>query len=84
MRAAAPLLDAIRARRGGPLRIDGSQVEKFGAQCLQVLLAAESAWAKDGYAFEIFDPSTALEDGWALMGAKPLPACAAAPLETAP
>ena len=71
-RAAGPLLDALRRRRGATLRLDGSRVEKLGGQCLQVLLAARTAWAADGARFEIFDPSTALKDGWALMGADTL------------
>jgi chemotaxis protein CheX len=74
MRAAGPLLEAVRSRRGAPLALDGSQVERLGGQCLQVILAAHAAWAADGHGFEICNPSTALKEGWALMGAEPLPA----------
>ncbi len=73
MRAAAPLLVALRQRRGETLRLDGSSVERLGALCLQVILAAQAAWATDGNAFEIYNPSTALTDTWSLMGADPLP-----------
>ena len=81
MRAAAPLLDEVRRRRGAPLTLDGSRVERLGGQCLQVLLAARTAWAADGHGFAIFNPSTALKDGWALMGAgaEPLTDAAAPP-----
>ena len=74
MRAAGPLLEEVRRRRGSPLRLDGSQVERLGGQCLQVILAAQAAWAADGHGFGICNPSTALKEGWALMGAEPLPA----------
>ncbi len=83
MRAAAPLLEELRRRRGAPVALDGSRVERLGGQCLQVILAAQAAWAADGHGFEIRNPSTALKDGWALMGAEPL-ADTTAPLEYAP
>ena len=72
MRAAGPLLEAIRGRRGASLVLDGARVERLGGQCLQVILAARAAWEADGHGFEICNPSTALKDGWALMGAGPL------------
>ena len=80
MRAAGPLLEDVQGRRGAPLTVDGSQVERLGGQCLQVILAAQATWAADGHGFEICNPSTALKEGWALMGAEPLPA---SPLEFA-
>ena len=83
MRAAGPLLEEVRSRRGAPLVLDGSHVERLGGQCLQVILAARAAWAADGHGFEICNPSTALKDGWALMGAEPL-TDAPSPLEFAP
>ena len=69
MRAAGPLLDEVRHRRGAPLTLDGSRVERLGGQCLQVILAARAAWGADGVPFEIRNPSMALKDAWALMGA---------------
>ncbi len=78
LRAAAPLLQDIRARRGQALILDGSVVERLGGQCLQVLLAAQAAWAADQQGFTILNPSTALKDGWALMGAEPLAPVASA------
>ena len=83
IRAAAPLLDALRGLRGGPLSLDGARVERLGGQCLQVLMCAHAAWVEDGVAFEIHDPSTALKDAWMLMGANPLPSFGLAPPETA-
>ncbi len=84
MRAAAPLLKDIRTRRGAPLILDGSRVERIGGQCLQVILAARAAWAADGLGFEIRKPSTALKDAWVLMGAGAEPLTeATAPPESA-
>jgi chemotaxis protein CheX len=74
MRAAGPLLEEVRARRGSALELDASKVERLGGQCLQVLLAAEAAWSADGHAFQIGNPSTAFKDGCALMGATALAA----------
>jgi chemotaxis protein CheX len=45
--AASALLEAFQARRGTNLRVDGASVQRLGAQCLQVLLAARAAWAAD-------------------------------------
>ena len=38
--AAGPLAASLLRRRGSPLALDGSAVERLGGQCLQVLLAA--------------------------------------------
>jgi chemotaxis protein CheX len=45
--AASTLLEAFLHRRGNTLVVDGGAVERLGAQCLQVLLAARAAWAAD-------------------------------------
>jgi chemotaxis protein CheX len=74
MRAAGPLLEEVRGRRGSALHLDASKVERLGGQCLQVLMAAEMAWAADGHAFQISNPSTAFKDACALMGADALAA----------
>jgi chemotaxis protein CheX len=72
MRAAAPLLAEVRAARGADLQLDASKVERLGGQCLQILLAAEQAWAADEHAFQVSNASTAFKDGWVLMGAEAL------------
>ena len=72
VRAAGPLLEAVRARRGGDVELDASRVERLGGQCLQVLLAAKGAWAADGHGFQIINSSTAFKDGCALLGADAL------------
>ena len=81
MRAAKPLLEAVRGRRGADLELDASRVERLGGQCLQVLLAAQAAWAADAHAFRITSASTPFKDAWALMGPSSL--ALAASLETA-
>lgn len=69
MTAAAPLCQALLARRGQPVALDASNVRRVGGQCLQVLLSAEATWAADGQAFSIVAPSPEFADGVALMGA---------------
>ena len=70
--AAAPLAASLTAYRGISLMIDGSAVERLGAQCLQVLLAARNAWAADGHSFSIASPSVALAEALAIFGAADL------------
>ncbi len=70
--AAAPLAAEFMAHRGTPLMVDGSGVERLGAQCLQVLLAARNAWVADGHAFSIETPSEALAETLAGLGATDL------------
>jgi len=67
--AAAPLREEILRRRGAPLDLDGSAVERFGGLCLQVLLAAQAAWAADGQAFRLTALSEPLIDGLRTLGA---------------
>lgn len=63
LRATAPLKDALLERRGGDLLIDASTVERFGAQCAQVLLSAAKTWSSDGYTLSIINPSPAFYEG---------------------
>ncbi|NOX95962.1 MAG: STAS domain-containing protein [Alphaproteobacteria bacterium] len=46
--AASPLAEEFKAQRGEDLVIDASQVERIGAQCMQVLLSATNTWEADG------------------------------------
>lgn len=45
--AAPALLQAFLERRGQALVVNGGGVQRLGAQCLQVLLAARAAWEAD-------------------------------------
>lgn len=72
VRAAAGLYQSLAAKRGAPLTIDAAQVERLGAQCLQVLLAASRAWRADGHAFAISGMSPAMQEGLRIMAAPSL------------
>ncbi len=51
--AAPGLLEAFVGRRGHELAVNAAAVQRLGAQCLQVLLAARAAWAADGQTLRI-------------------------------
>ncbi len=70
--AAGPLAAEFLAHRGTPMMVDGSGVERMGAQCLQVLLAARNAWAADGNAFSIESPSGPFAETVTALGAADL------------
>jgi chemotaxis protein CheX len=72
MNAAGPLVAVLREARGGPLRLEASDVRRIGGQCLQVLLSAQATWAADGQPFEVASPSPEFAEGLALMGAAQL------------
>lgn len=55
--AAGPLRDEILGLRGGPLTLNASSVMRVGGLCLQVLLAARTAWKSDDKAFSVADAS---------------------------
>jgi chemotaxis protein CheX len=62
IRAAAPLVAELLAVRGKDVAIDASQVERAGAQCLQVLLSAVATWSADGHELTVTEPSPAFSD----------------------
>ena len=66
--AAAPLAATLLAARGGPATLDASGVQRLGAQCLQVILAARALWTSDGQPWRLIDPSPEFSDAAALMG----------------
>ena len=70
--AAASLTSALRAARGADLRLDASDVRRVGGQCLQVLLAAASAWEADGKTLAVSNPSIEFIEGVSLLGAPSL------------
>lgn len=74
LKAARPLAEELTALRGRDLMIDAASVERLGAQCLQVLLAASATWADDGARFAVTGPSAAFLETLALLGA-PYPTC---------
>lgn len=71
-RAAGPLRDALLARRGEPLALDGGEVGRLGGLCLEVLLSARRRWAADGLPFALRGASDPLREALALFGAAEL------------
>ena len=69
LKAAGPLADELLAARGAELQIDGAAVQRVGAQCLQVLVAARRTWAADRAGFAIVAASEQLQDTATLLGA---------------
>ena len=67
--AAAPLRQQLLARRGQPCTLDGSAVRVIGGLCLQVLLAAQTSWARDKLPFKLAHPSPELVAQLAVFGA---------------
>lgn len=68
LRAATPLASEFLASRGDQVVIDASNVEKIGAQCIQVILSAAQTWERDGMLFSLTGPSEALVDAFILAG----------------
>lgn len=68
LRAAGPLAQALRARRGQDLDVDASEVRRLGGLALQVLLAARNAWAEDGRMLALSNPSPAFVEGLERLG----------------
>jgi chemotaxis protein CheX len=68
LKAAAPLHRMLLDQRGADLQISGAQVQRLGAQCLQVLLSAQTAWMVDGKVLTITEPSAELVTSLELFG----------------
>jgi chemotaxis protein CheX len=66
---APPLRDALLARRGQPLSVDASDVERLSGPCFQVLASARLTWDADGQPFAFTNASPAFENSLALLGA---------------
>jgi chemotaxis protein CheX len=69
LRAAASLKADIEACGGAPIEIDASRVERIGAPCLQVLLAAAKASDANGHGWHIASASESFRDDVRAMGA---------------
>jgi chemotaxis protein CheX len=62
IKAAMPLAAELLALRGKDLALNASQIERVGAQCLQVLLSAAATWEADGHDLTVDDPSVPFTD----------------------
>ena len=69
LRAAARLRENLLEMQGRPVTVDGSNVQRLGGLCFQVLLSAAQTWAAEGAQFRIADASPALADALVLLGA---------------
>jgi chemotaxis protein CheX len=66
--AASPLAGELTAHRGEDLIIDASNVERIGAQCVQVLLSAVNTWDADGNMLTITNVSSAFSETLSELG----------------
>jgi chemotaxis protein CheX len=68
--AASGLWSDLCMKRGAPIVLDASGVDRLGGACLQVLLAAAAHWRKAGLEFRVADPSSAFLEALRIMGAQ--------------
>jgi chemotaxis protein CheX len=68
LNAAGPLAEALHKHSGEDLVLDGSRVQRLGASCLQVLLAAARTWANEGAALSLDNPTPRLVEDLRLLG----------------
>jgi chemotaxis protein CheX len=71
MPAAAPLTEAFLKRVGEPLAVDASRVQRLGASCLQVLLAAARTWKTEGDKLTLVNASPRFLEDLNLLGLAP-------------
>ena len=67
--AAEPLRAELIERRGAPVELDGSAVQRVGGLCLQVLLSAQATWAADGQPLSFACHAPVLRDALMTIGA---------------
>jgi len=58
----------IVRRRGADLDLEASQVDRFGAQALQLVLSTFATWREDGFRLRILDPSPAVRTAFDQLG----------------
>ncbi len=68
IKAAMPLAAELLALRGRDLALNAAQIERVGAQCLQVLLSAAATWEADGQELVVQEPSPAFADAIRIAG----------------
>ena len=59
----------LSALRGGDVEVDGSDVQTAGGLGLQLLLAADAAWKREGWRITVVNRSPALDEAFRLAGA---------------
>lgn len=68
MVAATPLRDNFLIKEGFSVLVNAENVQKLGAQCLQVLLSAKNAWEFNEYDFIVDKPSNEFIEFLSFMG----------------
>lgn len=70
MMVAEPLRQTLvqAVSRGRHVVVDGSDVERIGTPCIQVLLAAANAFGEVGLNWQVTEPSPALSAAFADLG----------------
>jgi chemotaxis protein CheX len=71
MPAASSLAESFAKLVGEPLAVDASRVQRLGASCLQVLLAAARTWKTEGDALSLVEPSPRFLEDLNLLGLAP-------------
>ncbi len=71
MPVAAQLADAFLKAVGEPVALDASRVQRLGASCLQVMLAAARTWKVEGDPLSLQDPSPRFLEDLNLLGLEP-------------
>jgi chemotaxis protein CheX len=59
-------------RRGSDLDLKASEVDRFGAQALQLMLSAIATWREDGFRLRITEPSEAVNNAFEQLGCMPI------------
>jgi chemotaxis protein CheX len=65
---AGPLAESLLVLRGAEVSLDAAQVQRVGAQCVQVIMSAIATWAADGAALCIIEPSREFREALSLLG----------------
>lgn len=68
LNAAGRLHEQVLAHRGGNIDVDASEVDRIGAQCVQVLLSAVQSWRADCQDFKVVQASEAFVKTLQLLG----------------
>ena len=71
MPVAAQPAQSFAALVGEPLAVDGARVQRLGASCAQVMLAAARTWKSEGDALSLQNPSPRLLEDLNLLGLEP-------------
>ena len=71
MPVAAQLADAFLKHVGEPVAVDAARVQRLGASCLQVMLAAARTWKAEGDSLTLLNPSPRFLEDLNLLGLEP-------------